>query len=141
MSLDSPDGEDVWYNSLHGDAREVSRALTAGAPVDHLGVRGWTPLFAAAARGHREVVEVLLRREGMSLTASSERGRRRQGRCRLLAWRQAERLERLVRGRLRRQPRPKEKASRHARRPQSEGYMVVSERDTRRDMNHTIRLR
>ena len=67
-----------------------------------------------------EVVEVLLRRAGMSLTASSERGRRRQVRCRLLAWRQAERLERLVRERLRRPSRPKEKAPRHARRPQSE---------------------
>ena len=58
--------------------------------------------------------------EGMSLTASSGRGRRRQGRRRLLAWRQAERLERLVRERLRRPARPKEKAPRHARRPQSE---------------------
>ena len=54
--------EDVWYNALHGDVDEVERALAGGAPsgsVDHIGVRGWTPLFAASARGHSAVVKAL----------------------------------------------------------------------------------
>ena len=54
------DGDDVWYNSLHGDLVEVQKAVEAGAPVDHVGVRGWTPLFAACARGHADVVQTLL---------------------------------------------------------------------------------
>ena len=54
------DGDDVWYNSLHGDLIEVQKAVEAGAPVDHVGVRGWTPLFAACARGHADVVQTLL---------------------------------------------------------------------------------
>ena len=60
--LGTPDSEDVWYNALHGDAKEVSRALSVAAPgsVNHRGVRGWTPLFAACARGHADVAKILL---------------------------------------------------------------------------------
>lgn len=58
--MSAPDGEDVWFNALNGDAAEVQRAIAHGADPNHVGVRGWSSLFAAAARGHEEAVQVLL---------------------------------------------------------------------------------
>ena len=62
MNLGPPDAEDVWYNAVYGDVEEVERCLRAApaGSVNHIGVKGWTPLYAAATRGHSEVVELLL---------------------------------------------------------------------------------
>jgi ankyrin repeat protein len=56
------DAEDVWFNSLHNDVEEVKRSLAAApaGSVNHIGVRGWTPLYAACAKGHAQVVDILL---------------------------------------------------------------------------------
>ena len=56
--LDHLSAEDVWFNALHGDLAETQRALSVApaGSVDHRGVRQWTCLFAAATRGHEEVV-------------------------------------------------------------------------------------
>ena len=42
---------------------EVQRALglAPASSVNHVGVRGWTPLYAACARGHVDVVAILLK--------------------------------------------------------------------------------
>lgn len=62
----------------HRDAERAfalaRRLLDAGAPVDALQAGGFTPLHAAAGRGHRELVSLLLER-GADPTIESDGGK------------------------------------------------------------------
>lgn len=53
-------GESVWLSALQGDSVDLVRALVSGANVDHIGARGGSALFAAAARGHQDATRILL---------------------------------------------------------------------------------
>ena len=53
--------EAALYNAaLHGDARKVEELLSKGARVDTRNKSSFTPLLAAAQRGHTEVCKLLL---------------------------------------------------------------------------------
>ena len=53
-------GEALFAACRNGQAREVRRLLSGGADVDCVDEEGSTPLMAASANGHVEVVDMLL---------------------------------------------------------------------------------
>ena len=60
MSGSSSKDITLFNAAYHGDARNVSELLLKGAMVDFRNKKGFTPLLAAAQRGHTEVCELLL---------------------------------------------------------------------------------
>ncbi|KAJ1471023.1 ankyrin repeat-containing domain protein, partial [Baffinella frigidus] len=65
----------LWMASAHGRKKEVSRLLLEGAEIDEPGggVWEWTPLQAAASRGH-SLTALLLLEHGASLAAKAKDG-------------------------------------------------------------------
>ena len=58
----SRNGYDIWCHALFGNIAQLQHALEEATPgsVDYVGVRGWTPLYAASTRGHVDAVRLLL---------------------------------------------------------------------------------
>jgi serine/threonine-protein phosphatase 6 regulatory ankyrin repeat subunit B len=67
-------GEQLFNASQDGEAAEAARLLDLNAPINHrVGEEQWTPLTAAARRGHIEVVTLLANR-GSDLEARNTNG-------------------------------------------------------------------
>ena len=66
-----PMGEALINACRNGQVREVRRLLSGGADVSYVNERGGTPLMAALANGHVEVVEMLLAAEANANAASN----------------------------------------------------------------------
>jgi uncharacterized protein len=58
----SPMGYELIRAAREGNGGDVEELLNAGASVDATSPQGWTPLMAACAGGHRDVVKLLLDR-------------------------------------------------------------------------------
>jgi ankyrin repeat protein len=54
-----------------GDAKTVLRLVEEHIPPDQKDIRGTTPLWQAAARGHKDVVQVLLATKVVNVNAKS----------------------------------------------------------------------
>ena len=60
MGGNSSKDASLYSAAFNGDARKVEELLSQGARVDARDDQGFTPLLAAAQRGHTEVCKLLL---------------------------------------------------------------------------------
>ena len=61
------------FAAIDGDIEAVKRRLAAGANVNGPTPWGWTALYYAASRGHKEIVELLIA-NGADVNHRSDRG-------------------------------------------------------------------
>ncbi|KIM92537.1 hypothetical protein OIDMADRAFT_139501 [Oidiodendron maius Zn] len=55
-----------------GDDKDIQRLLNLGVNSD---INGWTPLHDAAVNGHKTVVKLLMRQDGINLDLVDNRGK------------------------------------------------------------------
>ena len=66
--------QDVWLAAMFGDVQRLDQTLNSAPDggVNACGARGWSALYAAAARNHAEAVKLLLRRGADILLPTDE---------------------------------------------------------------------
>ena len=55
-------GEQIWISAYRNEVGKLEQGLEKAEPegLNHIGMRTWTPIYAAASKGHREVMKLLL---------------------------------------------------------------------------------